>query len=187
MISKNDLFMNCKSQLRLHLKQVRQALLKERRHQSASLASAYLFTLTKQAKQVLSYASFGTELDLWPLNKKLIDQGKLILPKMESHGLRLFRVKNLAHLNPNGLGILEPIPSLCEEVSLSEISLVFVPGLGFDLCTSHRLGYGKGYYDRLLQSQTDKRKSWGVGFKEQSMNALPISLLDVPLNGHLLF
>jgi len=49
-------------------------------------------------------------------------------------------------------------PSHDEFVSAAQIDMVLVPGLAFDL-SCHRVGYGKGFYDRFLsQCRTDCRK-----------------------------
>ncbi len=44
---------------------------------------------------VLSFASFGSEIHLWPLNEVLAARGALVLPYIEGHQLRLFRVDDL--------------------------------------------------------------------------------------------
>ena len=49
---------------------------------------------------------------------------------------------------PNRWNILEPENRA--DISVEEIDLVLVPGLGFDRL-GHRVGYGGGYYDRLLE------------------------------------
>lgn len=46
-------------------------------------------------------------------------------------------------------GIKEPVGEIVED--LSSIDMVFLPALAVDV-TGHRLGYGKGYYDRFLKS-----------------------------------
>lgn len=176
-----------KQQCRFYLRKKRATISEARRKQASQLALDCLEKLSSSAIWVLSYASFGTELDLWRTNEKLAKAGKLVLPQVELDNLRLFQIADLAHLKLNRWGILEPDPQVCQEMDLSLISLAFIPGLGFDHQTGHRLGYGKGYYDRLLKHLSPLAISYGVGFKEQEMVHLPFSEQDIPLSKHYLF
>ena len=63
-------------------------------------------------------------------------------------------------------GILEPT----SKVSLVDPDLVVVPGLAFDLHL-HRLGYGKGYYDRFLKSTSSYKI--GICFDFQIVEKIP--------------
>lgn len=71
-----------------------------------------------------------------------------------------------------------------DPLSLKDISIALVPGVGFDL-QGHRLGYGKGFYDKLLQNTLFLK--WGVGFHEQLVEKLPIEAHDVKLDAVYLF
>lgn len=71
-----------------------------------------------------------------------------------------------------------------DKFALKEISIALVPGVGFDL-ESHRLGYGKGFYDKLLKDTLFLK--WGVGFHEQLVEKLPIEAHDVKLDAVYLF
>jgi 5-formyltetrahydrofolate cyclo-ligase len=124
--------------------------------------------------------SFGEEIDLVPLNTFLAATGRLLLPRIAEDRFRLFQVGNLEReLLPHPYGILEPNPEMCSEVEIDSVSFVLVPALGFDR-QCNRLGYGGGYYDRFLRAKPTIY-SVGVGFREQLVEALPISKLDVPV------
>ena len=62
-------------------------------------------------------------------------------------------METLADLAPGTMGILEPRAELRDRperrVAAGELDLILVPGLVFDPQCG-RIGYGKGYYDRLL-------------------------------------
>lgn len=157
-----------------------------RRKESSAKACAGLSSLIKNYKFILSFPSFGSEIDLWPLNQELSNQGRLVLPRLSGQELQLYQVDILSHLEPHSWGQLEPVPSLCRPFELSSIEIALVPGLGFDFQTLHRLGYGGGYYDRLFANAHHVLK-WGIGFSEQAVEGLPYDEGDIQLDQILLF
>jgi 5-formyltetrahydrofolate cyclo-ligase len=175
-----------KRQERLRLKQIRQGLDPKRREDASSKACRELMRLTKSAPLVLSFASFGSEINLWPLNLKLASKERLALPCLIEDQLNLYKVTDLDQLEPHGFGMLEPNPSQCVPIDFSLIDIALIPGLGFDLQTKHRLGFGKGHYDRFLAS-APSAQTWGIGFLEQAVEKLPHSDLDIPLKQIYLF
>lgn len=175
-----------KLQWRYRLKTIRQEINHIRRKEASALACTTLQTLSQHTLFILSFASFGSEIDLWPFNKALANEGRLVLPRVESMQLHLYQVYDLKHLKANSWGLLEPTPSFCNLINLSEIDLALIPGLGFDLKTRTRLGYGKGYYDRLL-SKNKSAQTCGIGFQEQALDDLPHDKHDIHLNKIYLF
>lgn len=135
---------------------------------------------------ILSFASFRQEINLWPLNTFLTKKQQLVLPRVEKSGLQLYFVDSLEKLSLSHYGIFEPIPALCDKISPKDIRSVITPGLAFD-SENYRLGYGKGYYDRLLPYMTHSKKI-GVGFREQkTQQKIPRENTDHPLDQLLLF
>ena len=63
---------------------------------------------------------------------------------------------------------------------LPQFDVIIVPMLGFD-ARLHRIGYGGGYYDRLLENQLNANKI-GVCFEVGKVDELPIDNHDIPLN-----
>lgn len=101
------------------------------------------------ATSVLAYSSFGDEINTAPLLAEVLAAGKrLALPRITAGDLTLHQVPSLDALIPGTWGIREPSPD-APLITLKEIELAIVPGVAFDL-TGSRMGYGKGYYDRLL-------------------------------------
>ena len=64
---------------------------------------------------------------------------------------------------------------------VNRLDLVFVPGLAFDL-KNHRLGRGKGYYDRFLKTLPAHVKRWGLTFDFQLFNSIPVDGSDAPVD-----
>jgi 5-formyltetrahydrofolate cyclo-ligase len=107
----------------------------------------------RQARVELGYASFGSELDTHPfLRAVLAGRPTLVLPRIDrpARRLALHQVQDLeGGLRPGMWRIPEPDPARCQVVAPAEIDFVLVPGLAFDP-DGGRVGYGAGYYDRLL-------------------------------------
>src|SRR5690554_3395182 len=58
-----------------------------------------------------------------------------------------FLLKKKTDIKDSNYGILEPVASIVIEPTM--VDVVFVPLLAFDI-SGHRVGYGKGFYDRFL-------------------------------------
>jgi 5-formyltetrahydrofolate cyclo-ligase len=120
---------------------------------AAIVARLSALDAVRRARTVLAYAPFGSEPDTWPLLRAVLAEGRaLLLPRVDRAARRLVlhRVTDLeADLAPGTWGILEPIPARCPVVLPPAADVVLVPGVAFDR-SGGRLGYGGGYYDRLL-------------------------------------
>lgn len=175
-----------KESYRSELKKIRAALSQERREQASYSLFIELLTPLAYFHRVLSFASFGQEIDTSLLNLFLARTDRLLLPKIVERSLKIFQVTNPEkQLLPNSFGLYEPNPALCSEVDHDCIEVVLVPALAFDQC-NHRLGYGGGYYDRFLK-EIPHAHTIGVGFKEQLIPALPIESTDISLEKVSLF
>lgn len=105
------------------------------------------------ARTVFAYYGFGSEIDTTPLLHTVLGENKtLLLPRVNRAAgvLDLYEVRNLqTDLRAGVWGIPEPNPEIAILTSPANIDLVIAPGAAFDR-TGGRIGYGKGYYDKLL-------------------------------------
>ena len=76
-------------------------------------------------------------------------------------------------------GIPEPEDGI--EVPSHKIDVVFVPLLAFD-GKGHRVGYGKGFYDRFLSECKPGVLKIGLSFFEAEANEIPFNTSDIPLD-----
>jgi len=142
---------------------IRKNILVQREQISADMRAAYSAAITErllqlpeyqQANAVLGYMNFGAEFasELW-VGRALADGKRLALPKVNHHTnqLDLYWVDDMESQLAAGLwGIREPVVERCERLNrLIEIEFVLLPGVAFSR-DGARLGYGKGYYDKLL-------------------------------------
>ncbi|HEX2607927.1 MAG TPA: 5-formyltetrahydrofolate cyclo-ligase [Flavisolibacter sp.] len=79
----------------------------------------------------------------------------------------------------NEWGIPEPIGA--EIAAPDQLQLVLVPMLGFDT-TGHRIGYGKGYYDRYLMNCSEACLKIGLCYYEPIAELEDSDEFDVPLD-----
>ena len=138
----------------------------------------------RDAGVVLAYASFGTELRTDRLLRRVLADGKvLLLPRVERGGLRLYEVRDLASdLEPGTWGIREPKPDHCPPVEPSRVGFALVPGVAFDR-EARRLGYGGGFYDRLLAGGLPEGTPLVSGaFGVQVVDEVPTDPHDAPVD-----
>ena len=139
------------------------------------------------ARSVLAYMGFGTEVDTAAFVAHVLHDGKLLaLPRIDkaSKSLRLHRVNRLDELVSGVWGIREP-HSEAPAVGLTEMDFVLLPGVAFDR-RGARLGYGAGYYDRLLGSSTSQAVRVAAAFDLQIVDSVPTDahdqLLDIVIS-----
>lgn len=107
-----------------------------------------------QAETLLTYLSFGSEVDTHAIIERAWKAGKTVaIPRCQpdTHTMRWYRIESFDGLVRSDLGMEEPAPQAeCElEPATGCSALAIVPGLAFDRA-GYRLGYGAGYYDRFL-------------------------------------
>jgi 5-formyltetrahydrofolate cyclo-ligase len=161
-----------KDQLRLEQKQKRARLPDVSRAVCAGLA-AWLEAL--QPRIVLAYKAFGSEisLDALPL---LLPQIRFLTTRVHSKGVLTLHDFALATV-PNQYGILEPA-NTAPILEPSLVDLALVPGLAFTN-TGGRLGYGGGFYDRLLPLLRPDCALCGVTHNALLLDSLPLKDFDV--------
>ncbi|PLX95261.1 MAG: 5-formyltetrahydrofolate cyclo-ligase [Desulfuromonas sp.] len=100
-----------------------------------------------QAGTLALYSAVNKEVATDLLFAVAQQQGKrVLLPRVRGEELEFCEVATLDNLRPGAFGVLEPAGGA---VALTELELVIVPGVVFDR-RGYRLGYGRGYYDRVL-------------------------------------
>lgn len=156
--------------------------IEERKLASLKACDFLINELKKSSFKVLSFASKPFEISLWPLNQFLIQEKRLLLPKVEGKTLETYEVTDARHLKLSSKNIQEPNPSLC--LKSHEFGLILVPGLGFD--DLHRIGYGQGHYDFFLKDFPHVSK-WGIGFEDQKEMQIPLENHDIALDKVLFF
>lgn len=150
---------------------------------SASLDALQEFIARRHPPALASYAAAGGELDLDQLHQQRWRRGEVVwLPRVRGDDLTWHPLTSPQALVSGAFGIREPgaeVPAM----ALPAGTLVLVPGVAF-ATNGHRLGQGRGYYDRALAGQ--QVISVGIGFACQRCDHLPIESHDLRLDGLIL-
>lgn len=176
-----------KNVLRARAKQRRAALPPEARAAwSAAIQTCIVnHAAFRAARCVLAYSSFGDEVATDVLLATVRAQNKiLLLPRVDPAGLVVHVVDDPAQdLRPGPWGIREPDPARCAVADVGSADLIAVPGLAFTT-DGMRIGYGRGYYDRLLpgaRQGLDAPMVAALAFEAQIFDALPRAAHDLPM------
>ena len=145
-----------KRALRAKLKQARRLIPREERERVDAAITAQLVATDAyaQASVVLTYLSFGSEIDTYGLIERAWADGKTVaLPRCleGTRQMEWYRIESFDGLRRSSIGVLEPMRDPAQQLAAgaSADELVVVPGLTFDT-QGYRLGYGGGYYDTFL-------------------------------------
>lgn len=126
-----------------------------------------------------AYWPLRSEADPRPLAQALAARGVLLaLPVVVGVDLVFRNWTSGMVLEPAGFGTVAPGPSAIEVSP----DLMLVPLLGFD-ARGHRLGWGKGYYDRYLARRGATCRAVGLAFACQQLAEIPAEAHDRRLDG----
>lgn len=141
------------------------------------LASAWW----QEAGTLLLYYPLADEVDVRPLIRDAYERGKrVLLPVCVGDELELRLYEGESSLARGAFGIMEPGGQLFAPEHYPDIQLAVIPGMAFDRA-GHRLGRGKGYYDRLLPKLTNARLH-GICFPFQLCEDVPADAHDIPVH-----
>lgn len=177
--------------LRQRLRRARRQLsFSQQRHAALGLVRQLRHTLCWQgARRIGFYHAVDGEIDPGPTLRKAWQQGKAcylpVLHPIKENRMVFVRVRPDSRLVYNRWGIPEPKPALKHSISPRRLDLVLMPLVGFDEA-GHRVGMGKGFYDRTFAF---RRRKCGrpilTGLAHECQNVaegITPSAWDVPLD-----
>jgi 5-formyltetrahydrofolate cyclo-ligase len=151
----------------------------ERRAKSREIEKR-LFSLPefRMARIILFYASFRSEVETHAMVRQALADGKrVVLPKVKGRDLALFEIKDFDRdVKPGRWDIPEPAGG--KHMEREKIDFIVVPGAAFDHA-GNRLGYGAGFYDKLLKGYQGAVVA--LAFELQIVPTVPAGPHDVPV------
>lgn len=128
------------------------------------------------AEKILMYHSLPDELSTRRFLAKWGKRKKFFLPRVNGVNLEILPYDE-TRLELGSFHIEEPTGN--DLTDPATIELVVVPGVAFDR-QGRRLGRGKGYYDRFLQSS--RATKVGVGYEFQLIDEVPSEPHDINMD-----
>ena len=120
------------------------------------------------------------EIDTSSIINKLKSEKKIIIvPKISNNELVHIAINDQTEFSINEYGIKEPNNG--NHFIIENLDLIFIPLLAFDL-EGHRVGYGKGYYDRFLKLTNKSSLKIGLSFFDPINKIQDIDDNDVKLD-----
>lgn len=127
----------------------------------------------QSATTILCYFALPFEVNTIPAINRWATNKKILLPVVDQKELRLKQFTGNKNMTRGSFNVMEPIGDFVDHYD--SIDLVIIPGLAFDL-NKNRMGYGKGFYDRLLP-QINAKKA-GICFDFQLLEQIPADTFD---------
>ncbi len=172
-----------KLELRRQVLAARDAISPEERIRWAGEIIARIATLPAYdaARTVLLTLAFRTEWNTTALVRAALLEGKTVAVPRVDAASRMLVLHEIADpdrdVGAGHQGIPEPLPH-CPVIAPAAIDWVLVPGVAFDRA-GRRLGYGGGYYDRLLPLLARASPRVAGAFDVQIVDRVPAAPHDL--------
>ena len=177
-----------KAELRKRMLQQRRALLPEEVQQrSQRIADMFFRHFPLQAGQTVHIflpILKNNEVNTWPIIERLRREHpdvRVAVPVTDAaqNVLTHHHLTDKALLVENAWGI--PEPQQAQVIYADAVDMVLVPLLAFDK-TGHRVGYGKGFYDRFLADCRPDVLKIGLSLEPPVAHIADANEFDVPLD-----
>lgn len=171
-------------------KEIRKAFLKERdalptveilRKSNDIISTLLSIKEFEEARKVLLYISFGSEVNTHGLIRLLFGRKEVFVPIVDKERKEIFisELRRWEELSSGAYGILEPEKDYIRKGDVKEMEIAIVPGVAFDEY-GYRIGYGGGYYDKLLKKMDGVKI--GIAYDFQILKKLPHENHDVRMD-----
>lgn len=176
-----------KKELREKILSVRNELKAEEAENKSRIIMDKLTSLDeyKNSNTVFVYMSFKNEVNTHKLIEKMLsDDKRVVIPYTDTKNTEIIpsEIKSLKDdLILNSFGYYEPVLENVKQVSPGELDLIIAPGVVFDE-DLNRVGFGKGYYDRILSRKRKDAKVIAVAYEFQVVDEVPTEPHDIKMD-----
>ena len=128
----------------------------------------------ERADTIYCYVDFRGEAGTGRIMEKAWEEGKKVaVPRTTKDSMEFYYIFSLEETAPGNFGVMEPVT---DRMADGKDGLMIMPGSVFDE-EGHRIGYGKGYYDRYLVSHPGLH-TMAIAFDFQVMEEIPFEPHD---------
>jgi 5-formyltetrahydrofolate cyclo-ligase len=161
-----------KSALRARLADRRRRRSEQDRRRAALSLASHGFQAWQDTRVIAAYAAIGTEPPTHELVERLTRHGiRVLMPVVNGETLDWAAYEGWDRLVRTAFGLLEPEGARLGTTALAEADVVLAPALAVDRA-GHRLGRGRGYYDRALAG-VDVERVVAVVFDDEVLDQVP--------------
>ena len=157
-----------------------------RTEMSTRLSEAFLALFAERSWiHIAVFIPLPGEPDIWTQSQQLMARhaARIYAPRMmPENQLDLVMMTNTTALVRGPFGVIEPPLESTALADLTALDAIFIPGLAFSK-DGGRLGFGGGWYDRLLARIPDKTIKIGVCWNELLIDSVPMDAWDVHVDG----
>lgn len=148
-----------------------------RTEMSAWLSDAFLDLIEERSwKHIAVFIPLPGEPDIWTPSLQLMARqaARIYAPRMmPDNQLDLVIITNPDVLVRGPFGVIEPPAAWPKLADLATLDAIFIPGLAFSP-DGGRLGFGGGWYDRLLARMPNKTVKVGVCWNRMLIPSVPM-------------
>jgi 5-formyltetrahydrofolate cyclo-ligase len=138
----------------------------------------------KAARAVLLTLPFGSEWDTGAVMRAALAAGRTVaVPRVDNES-RMLELHAITDPECDVVAGYRDIPEplrACPLVARDTIDFVLVPGVAFDRL-GRRMGYGGGYYDRLLPLLSPRAAKVAGAFEVQLVDRVPAAAHDIAVD-----
>lgn len=165
-----------KAAIRKEMLEKRQALPLSLRLLMEEQIKEHVLMAIGDAKRIGIYCSTRGEVDTYGLMEHWFWDKDITIatPRANGDDMDFFKITSFKDLAMGSFGILEPQTE--HKIEPRDLDVIIIPIVAFD-DYKHRIGYGKGYYDRYLK-RTSARKI-GIAFAFQEVDEISVDAFDV--------
>ena len=170
-----------KNELRQQIRQMKRQFTPRQLEELSLPVIARLKSRLSEVHTILAYYSLPDEVNTHQLLDDLVADGKtVLLPKViDDKTMVISRYTGRWDVQEGLFHLMEPTGE--SFTAYDEIEVALVPGMAFD-AQGHRLGRGKGYYDRFFTLHSSLFTTIGVCFDFQKVAEVPTDEHDIPVD-----